>query len=73
LSPRATKSVSQLTSTITPRRAPLWMYAPTAPSAAMRDAFLSAEAMPLGSFHTSDCRGGVERRQLALKGIDGGY
>ena len=25
-----------------------------------------------GSFHTSERRGGVERRQLALKGIDGG-
>ena len=45
-SPRATKSVSQFTSTRTPRRAPAWMYEPTAPSAAMREAFLSAEAMP---------------------------
>eukprot|EP00982_Pelagococcus_subviridis_P016527 31482-Pelagococcus_subviridis.AAC.11 len=27
----------------------------------------------LGSFqHTSDCRGGVERRQLKLKGVEGG-
>jgi hypothetical protein len=26
----------------------------------------------LGSFHTSECRGGVERRQLALKGVAGG-
>ena len=25
-----------------------------------------------GSFHTSECRGGVERRQLKLKGIEGG-
>eukprot|EP00982_Pelagococcus_subviridis_P015925 31439-Pelagococcus_subviridis.AAC.22 len=27
---------------------------------------------PLGSFHTSDCRGGVQRRQMELKGVDGG-
>ena len=26
----------------------------------------------LGSFHTSERRGGVERRQLELKGIEGG-
>eukprot|EP00982_Pelagococcus_subviridis_P017137 31518-Pelagococcus_subviridis.AAC.16 len=25
-----------------------------------------------GSFHTSECRGGVQRRQLELKGVDGG-
>ena len=26
----------------------------------------------LGSFHTSECWGGVQRRQLALKGIEDG-
>eukprot|EP00982_Pelagococcus_subviridis_P004634 29268-Pelagococcus_subviridis.AAC.3 len=26
----------------------------------------------LGSFHTSDCRGGVQRRQAELKGVEGG-
>ena len=26
-----------------------------------------------GSFHTKRCRGGVERRQLKLKGVEGGY
>ena len=26
----------------------------------------------LGPFHTSECRGGVERRQMELKGIEGG-
>ena len=26
----------------------------------------------LGSFHTSERRGGVERRQLELKGVEGG-
>ena len=51
-SPRATKSVSQFTSTRTPRREPAWMYCATAPSAAMRDAFLSAEAMPFLRSHT---------------------
>eukprot|EP00982_Pelagococcus_subviridis_P001809 14306-Pelagococcus_subviridis.AAC.2 len=25
-----------------------------------------------GSFHTSDCRGGVQRRQMDLKGAEGG-
>jgi hypothetical protein len=25
-----------------------------------------------GSFHTSECRGGVERRQSELKGVEGG-
>jgi hypothetical protein len=25
-----------------------------------------------GSFHTKRCRGGVERRQMELKGIEGG-
>jgi len=43
-SPRATKSVSQLTSTSTPRRDPAWMYACTRPSAATRPAFLLADA-----------------------------
>jgi hypothetical protein len=27
----------------------------------------------LGSFHTSERRGGVERRQVELKGVEGGY
>mmetsp|Transcript_50365 Transcript_50365/g.82294 ORF Transcript_50365/g.82294 Transcript_50365/m.82294 type:complete len:215 (-) Transcript_50365:52-696(-) len=45
-SPRATKSVSQFTSRITPMREPMWMYCATAPSAAMRLAFLPALAMP---------------------------
>ena len=56
LSPRATKSVSQFTSHTTPRREPEWMYAPMAPSAAMRDAFLSAEAMPFLRSQTSPPR-----------------
>ena len=30
------------------------------------------EAGDLGSFHTKRCRGGVERRQLAFKGVEGG-
>ncbi len=42
---RATKSVSQLTSTITPMREPC-RYCATVPSAAMRVAFLAAEAIP---------------------------
>jgi hypothetical protein len=29
-------------------------------------------AAPFGSFHTSERRGGVERRQLKLKGVEGG-
>jgi hypothetical protein len=29
-------------------------------------------ASDFGSFYTSECRGGVERRQLELKGIEGG-
>jgi hypothetical protein len=28
---------------------------------------------PLGPFYTSESRGGVERRQLELKGAEGGY
>ena len=31
-----------------------------------------AVAVVLGSFHTSECRGGVERRQLKLKGVEDG-
>ena len=27
---------------------------------------------PFFFFHTSECRGGVERRQLELKGVEGG-
>mmetsp|Transcript_26692 Transcript_26692/g.79292 ORF Transcript_26692/g.79292 Transcript_26692/m.79292 type:complete len:250 (-) Transcript_26692:3-752(-) len=42
----ATKSVSQLTSSSTPRRAPGWMYCTIAPSAATRPAFLSAPERP---------------------------
>jgi len=45
-SPRATKSVSQLTSTSTPRRDPAWMYEAITPSAATRPAFLLADARP---------------------------
>mmetsp|Transcript_71217 Transcript_71217/g.119109 ORF Transcript_71217/g.119109 Transcript_71217/m.119109 type:complete len:303 (-) Transcript_71217:498-1406(-) len=45
-SPRATKSVSQFTSRMTPMREPIWMYCWTAPSAAMRLAFLPALAIP---------------------------
>ena len=52
LSPRATKSVSQLTSTKTPILEPAWMYEKTPPSAAMRPCFLSAEAMPLTRNHS---------------------
>ena len=32
-----------------------------------------ASAQNLGPFHTKRCRGGVERRQLELKGAAGGY
>mmetsp|Transcript_2275 Transcript_2275/g.5688 ORF Transcript_2275/g.5688 Transcript_2275/m.5688 type:complete len:252 (-) Transcript_2275:5-760(-) len=42
----ATKSVSQLTSTITPSFEPVWMYVSMIPSLAARPAFLSAEARP---------------------------
>mmetsp|Transcript_13368 Transcript_13368/g.35781 ORF Transcript_13368/g.35781 Transcript_13368/m.35781 type:complete len:232 (-) Transcript_13368:2436-3131(-) len=42
----ATKSVSQLTSSITPSREPGWMYLATTPSAANLPAFLSALARP---------------------------
>mmetsp|Transcript_77373 Transcript_77373/g.129856 ORF Transcript_77373/g.129856 Transcript_77373/m.129856 type:complete len:210 (+) Transcript_77373:458-1087(+) len=52
-SPRATKSVSQLTSMSTPKREPGWMYDPTAPSAAMRPAFLSALARPFLRSHSA--------------------
>jgi hypothetical protein len=36
----------------------------------MRSAVSTSSA--LGSFHTKRCRGGVERRQLELKGVEGG-
>src|SRR5437763_8133952 len=42
----AVKSVSQLTSTSTPIFPPRWMYDPTAPSVALRPAFLPAVARP---------------------------
>ena len=42
----ATKSVSQLTSTIAPALPPSRMQEPTAPSAAVREAFLAAAARP---------------------------
>jgi|MDSW01.2.fsa_nt_gb hypothetical protein len=34
--------------------------------------FSSATTADLGPFHTRECRGGVERRQLELKGAEGG-
>ena len=33
----------------------------------------SSDVTPSGSFHTSECRGGVERRQMELKGVAVGY
>jgi hypothetical protein len=51
-SPAATKSVSQLTSSSTPRREPGWMYDTSAPSAASRPAFLSALARPFLRSHS---------------------
>mmetsp|Transcript_24253 Transcript_24253/g.47499 ORF Transcript_24253/g.47499 Transcript_24253/m.47499 type:complete len:222 (+) Transcript_24253:458-1123(+) len=45
-SPRATKSVSQLSSRRTPILDPGWMYCTTRPSAAVRPAFLAAPAIP---------------------------
>jgi hypothetical protein len=41
-------------------------------SSATRSSF-SALIAALGPFHTSERRGGVERRQLELKGAEGGY
>jgi len=35
-------------------------------------AFLCAAVHSFGSFHTKRCRGGVERRQMELKGVEGG-
>jgi hypothetical protein len=50
--------------------------APAAHSLATAIFFRGGDARSLaaasGSFHTSDCRGGVEGRQLALKGAEGG-
>jgi hypothetical protein len=37
------------------------------------DARRSASTTTSGPFYTSECRGGVERRQLELKGAEGGY
>mmetsp|Transcript_16780 Transcript_16780/g.26629 ORF Transcript_16780/g.26629 Transcript_16780/m.26629 type:complete len:348 (-) Transcript_16780:65-1108(-) len=52
-SPRDTKSVSQLTSMRTPSLDPAWMYDTIAPSAATREAFLAAPAMPLARRYSS--------------------
>ena len=44
-----------------------------ASSSSFAFAFASAaSAFAFGPFYTSECRGGVERRQLALKGAEGG-
>eukprot|EP00982_Pelagococcus_subviridis_P017529 31546-Pelagococcus_subviridis.AAC.7 len=45
-------------------------------SSPLTSAFVISSAPPTGnsgSFHTSDCRGGVQRRQVEFKDIEGGY
>ena len=67
---RATKSVSQLTSTSTPILPPGWMYDATTPSRASRCAFLAASASPfLRRYSTAPCRSPWAASSAALQSI----
>ena len=49
-----------------------WISADARLASRSAAASLSASPAHSGSFHTKRCRGGVQRRQLALKGVAGG-
>ena len=42
------------------------------PACALLTPALHSMYVDFGSFHTSEYRGGVERRQMELKGVEGG-
>ena len=66
---RATKSVSQFTSTMTPIRPPPWMYESTTPCDATRPAFFSAMAAPRLRSHVAgllDAPAALFERPLAV-------
>jgi len=72
----STSQPSSCATEITPRLAsvfPRGVGAESAPGSTQRHFNEScASAQNLGPFQTKRCRGGVERRQLALKGVEGG-